>query len=90
MPTYHPSEIVLERLIRDCPQCASLSVAAERGELFGVVVRHRGYPVGVWSAAGERLCFRNLAVREILHSASDAATAHSATLTMAQANHWGV
>jgi hypothetical protein len=89
MPIYHPLELRLEKLIRDCPHCAALSVTAERGEQFGVVVRHRGYPVGVWSVIGDRLCFRNIAVWEVLHTLADAPTAHTATLAMARGNYWG-
>lgn len=89
MPNYHPFELMLEKLIHDCPQCAALSVTAERGEQYGVVILHRGYPVGIWSVVGDRLCFRNVAVWEILRTSSDAARAHSATLTMAQSNYWG-
>lgn len=89
MPNYHPFELMLEKLIHDCPRCATLSVTAERGEQFGVVVRHRGYPVGVWSVIDGRLCFRNIAVWEILQTSADAAAAHAITQKMAQSNYWG-
>ncbi len=89
MPTYHPFELMLEKLICECSDCATLDVTAERGEHFGVVIRHRGYPVGVWSMVGGRFCFRNIAVWEILHAEPDAASAYAATLVMARSNYWG-
>jgi hypothetical protein len=85
----HEQEVALLGRIASCESCAARNLLALPGPEFGVIITHRGCPVGHWHHHSRHgFQFHASGQPGPTHTARDFDEAHVMTVGIAALNHW--
>ena len=88
MQAYHAAEIDLCQLIHRDADCAELAVKASVSADIGVVILHRGRPVGRWRHVRGHLRYFSIISNDPFAVVSGVDDALETTVAMARENSW--